>query len=280
MKLLCGLLALVLIVAGFLFYAIYISPEKLTIKYESITSNKIPTSLDNVTIGYFSDIYYLEFMNQERLQKMIDEIKESNVDVLLFGGDLIYQPDQQNIDADTINLLTTMLSEVEAPLGKFYVLGEHDNVNPDMRSLITTIMYNAGFEEMSNKNIKLHNGSQESINLIGLENEINGNVDVQSAFTNVSNETFNLLFVHTPDTFALTPEISVDLGIAGHSLGGQIHLPIIGSLNAVDGAKKYNYGNYTVGNAMYTVSNGLGTNESDMRLFCPPQFNIFVLHKK
>lgn len=280
LKLLCGLLVLALIVAGFLFYAIYLSPEKVTLKYESISSTKIPDSLDNVTIGYFSDIYYLEFMDQERLQKMMDDIKEANVDVLLFGGDLIYQPDQQSIDADMINLLTSTLSQLEAPLGKFYVLGEHDNVNSDTRALVSTILYNAGFEEMSNRNTKLHNGNQESITLIGLENEINGSVDIQSAFTNVSNETFNLFFVHTPDSFALVPENSVDLGVAGHSLGGQIHIPILGSLGASPGAQKYNNGNYTVGSATYVVSNGLGTHKSDMRLFCPPQFNIFVLQKK
>ena len=39
---------------------------------------------------------------------------------------------------------------------------------------VATGLYNAGYEECNNRRIKLHNGKVESINLIGLANEING----------------------------------------------------------------------------------------------------------
>lgn len=279
-KFLGTLIIIFVIIAGSLFYAIYVSPEKLTVKYETLSSQKIPESLDNVTIGYFSDIYYLEFMNEKRLSKMIEKINNANVDVLLFGGDLFANAQDPKIDADVINKLTEQFSKMEAPLGKFFVLGEQDCATSDTRTLVSSIFYNAGFEDLTNKNTKIHNEESASITLIGLDNTINGSVDIQSAFNATSEESFNVLFTHTPDVISTLTTDIINLAVAGHSLGGQVRLPLIGSLNTTQGAEKYNYGSYNFNKTTLAISNGLGTHKSDMRLFCPPQFNVFVLHKK
>lgn len=279
LKLLSFFLLCAIIVAGCLFYAIYISPDKLTTKYEMLTSSKIPDSLDDVNIGYFSDVYYMEFMNDERLDKMIETINSSDIDILLFGGDLFANPQSEEINADVINKITSKLSSIKAPLGKFYVLGDIDNTTSDTRTLVSNILYNAGFEDMTNRNTKLHNGKNEAISLVGLDNSINGSVDVQAAFAGTSTETYTILFTHTPDNASLIADNSVDFAIAGHSLGGQIYLPIIGTLKQIDGAITYMHGKYEHNNFTLVVSNGLGTTGSDMRLFCPPQFNILRLRK-
>lgn len=280
LKLLAFLLLCAILVAGCLFYAIYISPDKLSITYEMLSSSKIPESMDDINIGYFSDIYYMEFMDDERLDKMIEKINSSEIDILLFGGDLFADAQNPNINAEVINKITEKLSTLKAPLGKFYVLGEKDNATVDTHTLVANILYNAGFEDMSNRNIKLHNGTNEGITLIGLDNSINGSVDIQAAFSGTSSESYSLLFTHTPDNLALIAENNIDFAIAGHSLGGQIYLPLFGTLKKIDGAVTYMHGSYDFKGFTLLVSNGLGTTGSDMRLFCPPQFNILRLRKK
>ncbi len=279
LKFLSILLLLTLVIAGCLFYAIYISPDKLTIRHDTLTSNKIPASLDEVNVGFFSDIYYMEFMNDERLDKMIQKINDSDVDILLFGGDLFANPQDPNINAEVINKISSKLSGLKAPLGKFFVLGDIDNTTPDTRTLVTSILYNAGFEDMTNRNIRLHNGKSEGITLIGLDNCVNGNVDIQAAFNGTSADSYSLLFTHTPDTVSSLANDNVDFVIAGHSLGGQTYLPIIGTLNKMDGAKTYDRGTYELKNLKLIISNGLGTTKTDMRLLTPPQFNIIRLTK-
>lgn len=278
-KILISLLMIALTLATILYYGIYISPEKVSVQYESIISSKIPASLDNVTVGYFSDVYYLEFMDDKRFEKMLDKMKEAHVDVLLFGGDLFADAHSEKIDGEVIDKLTKQLSSFHAPLGKFYVLGDRDLQSADSKTLVSNILYNAGFEELYNEGIKIHNGKMESINLIGLENMINGNSDIQSAFANTSKENFNILFTHTPDTISNLPVDAFDVAIAGHSLGGQIRIPLFGALKKSEAAEKYSYGLYTYNGNSIRISNGLGTKEADMRLFCPPQFNIFVLKR-
>lgn len=280
LKTLIVLLILALTGASCLFYAIYISPENLKVEYHKIISSKIPESMNDVTIGYFSDVYYLEFMNEKRLNSMIEEMNRRDVDILLFGGDLFADPQNSAINADVISKLTKMLSSMDAPLGKFYVLGDRDKATADTQTLVSNILYNAGFENMENKNIKLHNGSKESITLVGLDNQVNGHVDVQNAFASTSAESFTLLFTHTPDAITLVPQGNANVAVAGHSLGGQIYLPLLGSMTQVEGAKKYNHGIYRAGKTNIFISNGLGTTGSDMRLFCPPQFTIFNLNQE
>lgn len=280
LKILSFLLIIAIIIASCLFYAIYISPDKLTIRYDAFSSKKIPTSLDDVNIGFFSDVYYMSFMDRDRFDRMLDQIKSTDIDILIFGGDLFANPTDPNITAEVISEMTQKLSELDAPLGKFYVLGEIDNSTPDTRTLISNILYNAGFEDMTNHSFKIHNGKLESITLIGLDNCINGSVDVQSAFNGTSTDSYTILVSHTPDNINVVGDGSIDVMLAGHSFGGQIYLPILGTMNKIEGATNYYHGTYTLNNKTLIVSNGLGTKEMDMRLFCPPQFNIIRLNHR
>ena len=87
-RLLTVLLILALFSISFIVYGIYVSVERLNINYETITSSKIPTDLNNLSIAFISDIHYNGFMNQKRLEPMIQKINEANPDIIIFGGDL------------------------------------------------------------------------------------------------------------------------------------------------------------------------------------------------
>ena len=69
----------------------------------------------------------------------------------------------------------------------------------------------------------------------------------------------------------------LNLIIAGHSLGGQIYLPLLGPLHTMEGAATYNHGSYDINGTSLYVSNGLGTKDIDMRLLAPPQILVFRL---
>ena len=57
-------------------------------KLETLSSEKIPVSLDGKRIVYFSDIKYKEFMNKERLEKIMKDLEQTHPDILIFGGDV------------------------------------------------------------------------------------------------------------------------------------------------------------------------------------------------
>ena len=279
LKIVSVLLFLALCIAGIFFYSIFISVERLNVQYETISSTKIPADLNDVKIGYISDLEYHHFMDKERLTKMIETINDARPDVLLFGGDIFYSPLTNVPDEAVKQELITLLKSIEAPLGKFAVYGEQDHEDEATYTMVNDILYKSDFEVINNTSIRIRNSTNESITLIGLDAMVGGTIDIANAFANVNEEAFNILAMHCPDTILLTdiPKEKLDLVFAGHTHASQIYLPFLGPLSTMQGAEHYNHGKYNLDGYILHVANGLGTTEIDMRLFSPPQMLVYRL---
>lgn len=279
LKIVSVLIILALIIAGVFFYSIYIAVDKVNISYETISSKKIPEEMNDMKIAFVSDIKYNEFMTKKRLTTMIDKLNDTGADIVIFGGDIFSDPDTKAPDSEMKRDLIAILKGIDAPLGKFAVLGEEDLVNEKTEKLVREILYESDFEILTNSSVRLRNNSSSSITLIGVDSLIGGEPDAAKAMQKISQNEFNILVTHCPDL--LTNDVNMenlDLIIAGHSLGGQIYLPILGPLRSQKGAITYNHGSYTINNATLYVSNGLGTKGVDMRLLAPPEILMFRLH--
>ena len=281
-KILSILILVLLVFAGIFFYSIYVSVDRVNISYQTITSKKIPKELDDIKIAFISDIKYNSYMNKERLTKMITSLNDAGADVVIFGGDMFDQPNVKQPDSNIQNEISEIFKGIKAPLGKFAVLGDQDLVDENTKNLVQTILYNSDFEIITNNSIRLRNESNDSITLIGLDSLIGGTPDYTSAFSNISQNEFTILVTHCPDIFEKS-EINtnyINIAMAGHSLGGQIYLPLFGPLHTMEGARVYNHGTYNINSMKLYVSNGLGTVDTDMRLFAPPQILVFRLQSK
>jgi len=90
-----------------------------------------------------------------------------------------------------------------------------------------------------------------------------------------------ILLAHEPDfadVSATTGRFS--LQISGHSHGGQLIFPGIGTLVRGPHAKKYPLGRYRIGEMVHYTSRGLGTNVFWIRINCPPEITVFTLASK
>lgn len=279
LKIFSALLILSLICAGFFFYSIYVSVERINIDYGTLSSEKISSDLNDVSIAFFSDIHYGTFMNEERLTSMIEKINNTHPDILVFVGDIFDHPEKTMPSEDDIQLITTLMTSLDAPLGKFAVLGEQDLANDDIKAVVQNMLYQSNFEILNNSSVRLRNKTNASISLIGVDSLINGTPDFTSAYSNVNAEEFNILVTHCPDivSSAELPLSSTDVVLAGHSHGGQVYFPLLGPIFSIEGAKTYNHGSYTINNTKLIVTNGIGTTNMDMRLFAPPQLSFYRL---
>ena len=125
------------------------------------------------------------------------------------------------------------------------MLGDEDCISSDIKKKTSQMLYDCDFEVLDNQNLKIRNGEKESISLIGIEPLINGNPNMDSAFKNISEDEYNILITHCPDLIT-SNEINLnylDTIISGHSLGGQIRIPLLGPLTKIEGAQDYDHGN-------------------------------------
>ena len=279
LKVLLILILIISLISSVIAYGTFVSVSSISIVNQKISSTKINDDMNDLKIAFISDIHYNHFMNKERLTKMIERINAFKPDILLFGGDLFDDPTLYPIDENVTKELAECLSQLQADYGKFAVLGEtdhHENVLP----IVEDLLFQADFELLNNQNIQLTKEGSSTIYLIGIDSLVGGNPDVEMSLQEVDTNAFTIVLTHAPDLISQLPSNGIDLVLAGHSHGGQIALPFIGELNKKEGALSYSKGEYWINQTQLIVSNGMGTTDTDIRIFADPQCHILRLTNK
>lgn len=248
-----------------------VEPDKLIVQYKTLQDTKIPESMNDVSIVYFTDLQYGKFENKKRTNKLFDKIEHLDPDIIIFGGDLFDESCQ--MDQEDIDYITNKLSKINAPLGKFCVLGEKDEANND---IVRSILNQSQFEILENETILLSNQKSDGITLSALSNTPD-----PSKITAADTQ-YNLLVTHMPDT--LTNEElstkSISLALCGHSHGTQITFPILGGYKTIDGAKSLNRSRTKKISFPYIISSGVGCTHVNLRFMSTPEIYYFMLQSK
>lgn len=247
-------------------YARFIEVNNFKVREYSIIDNRLPEEFNGYKIIHISDVFY----NDNDLNKIIERINLLKPDLVVFTGDLI----KNDISSDDLDKLVSYLNSIDSKYGIYYVLGDNDygdNFN--------YVMNNVSFNVLDNEYVYLFNNGDSPIMLFGVGNE----VDNEKLFNYEVNDCFKIVLAHKPDVFEslnINDNDYADLFLAGHSLNGQIRLPFVGSILFKDGARKYYDEKYVINNTSIFISNGLGNENYDLRLFNTPSINFYRLYNK
>ena len=240
----------------------YIGNYGIVVKERAIYSNKINDDLHGLKIVHFSDIYYSEYTEMKQIDKLVNRINYTNPDIVIFTGDLISK--NYILSHDEEENLVNKLSSINASIGKIAIKGEIDEGSFD------SIMDESGFE-------------------IYDENEIN-RIFVKNSYFNIANfdenmsqdfgddEILNIVLTHNPDSIdTILDKSSPDIILAGHTLNGQVRLPLIGGLFR---NSKYMDDYYEMGRTKVLICGGTGNKKLNIRLFNNPSINFIRLRKE
>jgi predicted MPP superfamily phosphohydrolase len=207
-----------------------------------------------------------------RLPSTVDRINATNPDLICIAGDLV-----------TLGVLgghftspeaiARELKRLRAPAGVFAVLGNHDRLfnAPRVRAALEA----AGIRVLEDT-ASLVSTPSGPVWIAGLTDYWTGPHDVGRTLAAVSDSvTPVLLLTHNPDIFPRIPS-RVMLTLAGHTHGGQVRLPLIGSPIVPSAyGQRYVRGLVVEGDRRLFVSTGIGTSDLPVRFGVPP--TIFVL---
>ncbi len=272
------LLTIVMILALLLFSlydAFFAAPRNYRVRHETIAAETIPESMDGMNIIFFSDLDYGTFMDQTRMTKLVDKINQYAPDIVIFGGDLFdtgVTPD----DTSTAQV-QQLLTDIDAPYGKFAVYGDFDHESEDKLNAVSSILTQGGFEVLDNRSVSLHHKSISSISLVGIDSGVNGSQDITAAYSSVSHTNYVITVCHTPDTADYVPADLTNLFLAGHSHGGQIYW-LFGAYYTPAGAEQYFRGKSEVSNSfILDITNGVGTTGKDVRFLANAEIVSYKL---
>ena len=264
MKNLLKALLLLIILMGLMTYIFYMDSTnsaltRLRVERTDIVHDQIPSSFNNIKILYFSDLHAYS-LGSEYQAEVFELIQSLDFDLVLFGGDLIESSITMS-DEDVLALID-QLNAIEAPLGKFAVLGNEDR---NRLELVQTIYAQSGFEILGTESIALHNLSNEYIVL--------NTVDLfDSSISTEKLDGFAITMAYDP----LGLEFSTDqILLSAKTHNGQVRLPLIGALYQKEAMS---YQPNTSGH--WISSSGLGVDDVHARFLTDPSLYIINLIKK
>ena len=259
-------------------YAHFIEPHMLLIHEHKIETNKITNAYHGLKIVHFSDLHYGRSENSKNIYKLINQINELKPDIVVFTGDLI--DDRVTLDDKEIDNLTKSLAKIDATLGKYSILGNHD-MNTPYSEKYQDIFYKSDFSFLINNYDLIYKDDNHPIFIYGLDDTYFGDPNFDSIKDlNLEDNTFKILLLHEPDYIKeVDKDMNIDLALAGHSHNGQVKIPFIRPLILPEGSRAYYGPYYKVGNTDLFVSNGVGTSLLSLRLFSIPSINLYRITK-
>ncbi len=237
-----------------LVWAFAIEPRRLTIVEYEVHD----TRLAGLTLAFISDLHFTE-ANRDLMRRTVECVMAAKPDLILLGGDYV---SRRNFPQ---RHLMAVLGGLSAPLGVYAILGNHD-VN--FREPVQQGLRQAGISTLVNASVPL-NLNGRTFWLAGLDDPVRGQPDLPRTLAGTAAPT--LLLSHSPDIVTSPlPEDTISLVLSGHSHGGQINLPLLGSpVSTVE--RDLLYGLNEKNGLRVLTSGGVGTSVLPARFLRPPE---------
>lgn len=256
-----ALVVLVTFVCGC--YALY-EANALRTEEVRLASPRLPPELDGLRIVQISDLHLGLIHRQATAAKVAALIRQLRPDLLVATGDIV---DGQISHLDG---LSDRFRDIEAPLGKLAVLGNHEYyVGLPMAA---DFIRRSGFTLLRNESLSLRPGFA----VIGLDDPAGRKTpETARLFVPPRRDGFVLLLKHRPDLLPGSAEL-FDLQLSGHTHRGQ--LAPFNLLTALEYPMQNGLYQLAGGGWLY-ASRGTGTWGPPMRLLSPPEVTLFILER-
>jgi predicted MPP superfamily phosphohydrolase len=222
-------------------------------------------------IAFASDFHAGPTTDRRTLVAACRALANMKPDILLLGGDFV------SVRGSDVAQLEPLLAEIEAPHGKFAVLGNHDlraNTTP-----IVDALGRAGVRLIVNARVTL-DAPFDNIALCGLDDPSYGEPRPELALDGATG--IRVVLMHSPETLSAIGNRAFDLALCGHTHGGQVALPwgtpILlpgGPLN-----RRYCRGQFDLGGEparTLLVSRGVGCSALPARVFAAPEVHLCLI---
>jgi hypothetical protein len=205
-----------------------------------------------------------------RLAGIVAEAAAEKPDLVLHGGDYV---NMQLFGGGRVppRAVAAVLAQLDAPLGRFAVLGNHDYTYG--ADEIVTALEAHGTAVLTDECRTLRRDGYE-IDLIGIPDARDLRARGRALLAQLNAQRPSIVLAHDPHWFTYVPA-GPHLTLAGHTHAGQLRVPFIGALrNASRAPLRWSYGHIVEGGRHLYVTAGLGTSAIPLRIGAPPEYAV------
>jgi predicted MPP superfamily phosphohydrolase len=229
----------------------------------TIDMPNLPPALDGLRIVQLTDLHLSPSFDRRYFERVAEASKAWEADLILITGDIVEHE-------DAIPWIEPLLGPLTARLGKFAILGNHDEEHQP-RDILRELE-NAGYETLEGRWTSLEVGDA-TLAIGGTAYPWGPEPDPST----IPPADFRLLLSHSPDLFYKAERWGVDFMLSGHNHGGQIRLPLVGPIFMPSRySRRFDRGFFRRRNLLLYVSEGI-SGLHPIRYGCPPEIASFVL---
>jgi predicted MPP superfamily phosphohydrolase len=259
------------------------------VKKVKLNFANLPGAFKGMKVVQLSDIHCGSFTDKEAVIKGVNLVMKQKPDLILFTGDLV------NNIADEMVEYMDVFDKLDAPLGVYSVLGNHDygdysswdteDAKIENLTRLKQIHGTLGWRLLMNEHVVLEKG-EEKIALIGVENwsakaRFPKHGDLEKAYAGTKDFPFKILMSHDPshwDAQVIKFYPDIDLMLAGHTHGMQFGIEVPGfRWSPVQYVYKQWAGLYQQGNQKLYVNRGFGFIGYPGRVGILPEITLFEI---
>lgn len=209
------------------------------VRREKLSIANLPSAFQGLKIAQLSDIHSGSFWNKTAVKGGVEMLLQEKADIVFFTGDLVNNKSSEMSDWGNV------FNKINAPLGVYSVLGNHDYGDyerwasiaakeQDLKNLIK-IQGNMGWKLLKNEHEILEIDG-ERLGIIGVENwgaahNFPKYGNLLEAMENMEETAVNILLSHDPTHWRakVLPNFpQIDLTLSGHTHGMQFGVEVPG----------------------------------------------------
>lgn len=225
---------------------------------------RLPREWDGLSILHLTDLHFTGTIDLPFFEAVFERAAQWDFDIAAITGDIL---DSEEL----FDWLPGTLGKIDAPLGNYFILGNHDwGLDSDR---IRQAVCELGWRNVA--------GTLQTLEIAGKRLAIGGSerpwMGCHPSFNALPDGIFRLLLSHCPDNLSWARRQHVDLMLAGHNHGGQVLLPGIGSVYSpsVHGCR-YSSGVFHSGSVVMSVGRGL-SGKHPLRIGATPEVCRVIL---
>ena len=248
--------------------------KDFSVTQRTVELPNLPDELCGMTITHISDPHIGQLVTPAHMWQIVGAANALGGDMIAVTGDFI------DFSNEYLPPVIEALQQLEAPLGVFCVLGNHDHLD-NARQLVRAFN-DAGIELLMNRRRTVRHHDKR-IAIAGIDwahRDTELAQYVQQACNGHADGDLNLLLAHHPHAFDAACRRGVDLTLAGHTHGGQMLISKRrskkGSIGLASLAFRYTRGLYARGDHRLYVSSGVGS-WFPIRFRCPAEITLLEL---